>query len=118
MKRPTRKVTGQEEPTSNGGFSFGSTGSFADNDEFVSKDLAFDILAIAFEPGRGYEGGDRWAITVKVSDRDCEVMTLGANAKRNEQLREAQAHLERGGSIKNARLRRVKNAYYFTSGGR
>ena len=112
MKRPTRKVTGQEEPTSNGGFSFGSTGSFADNDEFVSKDLAFDVLAIAYEPGRGFEGRDRWAVTVKVADREPEILSLGSNPGRDEELR-AHKRTSNGGAIVNKRLRRSGNAYYF-----
>jgi hypothetical protein len=45
------------------------------------------------------------------------MLTLGANPKRDEQMREAQAHLKRGGSIKNIRLRRSGNAYYFTDKG-
>jgi hypothetical protein len=96
-------------------FSFGSGRLYADNDEYASKDLPFDILTIAFESGRGFEGGDRWAITVKAKDRDPEVMTLGANPKRDEQLQAAQAYLDRVGPITNVRLRRSGNAYYFAN---
>lgn len=49
-------------------------------------------------------------------DRDPEILTLGANPKRDEQLRSAQAHLQRGGSIKNKRLRRSGGAYYLVDG--
>ena len=53
-------------------FSFGSGHAYADNAEFASKGLRFDILEIKFEPGRGYEGHDRWLVTVKVADREPE----------------------------------------------
>jgi hypothetical protein len=94
-------------------FSFGSGRSFADNAEYASKGLSFDVLAIARETGRGYESGkDRWALTVKVADRDCEILTLGCNPKRDEELAKAQAHLECGGTITNKRLRLSGGAYY------
>jgi hypothetical protein len=35
---------------------------------------------------------------VKPADRDCEILSLGSNPGRDEQLRAAQAHLERGGT--------------------
>ena len=63
-------------------------------------------------------GQDRWALTVKVADRDREILSLGCNPKRDEQLAAAQAHLARGGTIKNVRLRRSGNAYYLTDGDR
>lgn len=97
-------------------FSFGSGRGYADNAEFASKGLSFDVLAIAREPGRGYDGKDRWSLTVKVPDRDCEILTLGCNPKRDEELAAAQAHLERGGTITNKRLRLSDGAYYLTDG--
>jgi hypothetical protein len=110
VKSSAKPRTGSKEET----FTFGPSASYANCDEYASKGLLFDILAIAFEPGRGYEGRDRWAVTVKAQDRDPEVLTLGSNPKRDAKLREAQAYLERSDTIKNVRLRRSGNAYYFT----
>lgn len=101
---------GAEETSTN--FSFGSGRSFADNAEYAEKGLAFDVLAIERETGRGFDGKDRWALTVKAADRDCEILTLGCNPKRDEELAKAQAHLERGGSITDKRLRLSDKAYY------
>ncbi len=67
-------------------FSFGSGRAYADNAEYASKGLTFDVLAIAREAGRGYDGKDRWALTVKAADRDREILTLGCNPKRDEEL--------------------------------
>ena len=97
-------------------FSFGSGRTYADNSEFASKGFQFDVLAVAFEPGRGYDGKDRWLMTVKPADREPELLSLGSNPKRDEQLKAARAHLEGGGTIKNVRLRRSGNAYYLTDG--
>jgi hypothetical protein len=114
--KPTPQRKRRNAPPSQGGFRFGAGRAYADNAEYAEKGLLFDILAIEYEPGRGYEGRDRWALTVKTKDRDPEVLTLGANPKRDEQLRGAQAHLKRGGSLKNKRLRRLGSAYYLADG--
>jgi hypothetical protein len=99
-------------------FSFGSGHAYADNSEFASKGLRFEILEIMFEPGRGYEGHDRWLVTVKVADREPEQLSLTSNPGRDQQLRDAQAYLARGGAIKNVRLRQSGKAYYFTESDR
>lgn len=109
-RQSTRGSTGVAETSTN--FSFGSGRSFADNAEYTEKSLAFDVLAIERETGRGFDGKDRWALTVKAADRDCEILTLGCNPKRDEELVKAQAHLERGGTITNKRLHLSGNAYY------
>jgi hypothetical protein len=106
-EKPTVKETSMN-------FSFGSGHDYADNSEFASKGLRFDVLAVAFEPGRGFEGQDRWLVTVKVADREPELLSLGSNPKRDEQLKAAEAHLAHGGAIKNVRLRQSGKAYYFT----
>jgi len=108
-RAPKARPTGNEET-----FSFGSARPYADKDEYASKELVFAILAIAFEPGQGYEGADRWAVTVKATDRDAAILTLGANPKRDEQLRAAQAHLKRSGKIDGVVLHHSGNAYYFS----
>ncbi len=112
MKRTAPKASSTSKAPASDAFSFGSGNPYADNAEYAEKALLFDILAIEFEPGRGYEGRDRWALTVKAKDRSAEVLSLGSNEKRDEQLRNAQAHLKRGGCLKNKRLRRSRNAYY------
>jgi len=108
--KSTRGNTGVAETSTN--FSFGSGRSFADNAEYAEKGLAFDVLAIERETGRGFDGKDRWSLTVKAADRDCEILTLGCNPRRDEELAKAQTHLERGGSITNKRLRLSGSAYY------
>jgi hypothetical protein len=99
-------------------FSFGSGHAYADNSEFASKGLRFDILEIKFQAGRGYEGHDRWLVTVKVVDREPEQLSLTSNPGRDQQLRDAQAYLARGGKIENVRLRQSGKAYYFTESDR
>ncbi|HEY1866696.1 MAG TPA: hypothetical protein VGG70_00275 [Candidatus Cybelea sp.] len=95
-----------------GNFSFGSGHAFAENAEYADKDIVFDVLGIARETGRGFEGRDRWALTVKSAERECEILTLGCNPKRDAELAKAQAHLEAGGTITNKRLRLSGGAYY------
>jgi hypothetical protein len=112
----TRRKSTVSETSTN--FSFGSGNSYGNNDEYASENLTFDILAIAREPGRGFDGKDRWSLTVKAADRDCEILTLGCNPKRDEELAAAQAHLARGGTIVNKRLRRSGSAYYLSDGNR
>jgi len=109
--KPAGRKTANEAP-----FSFGSGRTYANNDEYASKGLLFEVQAIAFEPGRGYEGRDRWALIIKTEGREPEVMSLGSNPNRDEQLRAAQAHLEAGGTIENVRLRLSGNAYYLADG--
>ncbi|MFY9738287.1 MAG: hypothetical protein WAK11_04455 [Candidatus Cybelea sp.] len=122
------KQTTANKPKSTGGntssaesaenFSFGSGSVYGDVADYISENRTFDILAIAFEAGRGYEGGDRWALTVKAADRETEILTLGSNPNRDEQLRPAQAYLDGGVTIKNKRLRMSGNAYYLVDGDR
>jgi hypothetical protein len=95
-------------------FSFGTNRLYGDCAEYAEKGYVLDFVAIDFEPGRGYDGADRWAVTVKVQGRDPEVLSLTDNPKRAEQLRAAQAYLKRGGKITNKRLRLIGNAFYFT----
>lgn len=117
MPKPTSSTRGKT-PVSETveTFSFGSGRKFADNAEYASKGIRFDILAIAYETGKGYEGQNRWAITVKAADREAEVLSLGSNPGRDTELQAAQAHFDRGGFLKNKRLVRRGNAYYFSDG--
>ena len=113
MAKSTPKPLPQEEP--NELFSFGSGLPFVDKAEYTEKDLSFDISAIQYEEGRGYDGQDRWAITVKVEGRDPEILTLGSNEKRDKQLRDALAYLQLGRAITNVRLRKSGNTYYLVN---
>ena len=108
----TKGISGTEN------FSFGTGRAFGDNEEYASLGITFDILAIDFEPGRGYEGRDRWALRVKATDRDAQILSLGSNPGRDEELRAAQEHLKNGGTITNKRLRRKDGAYYINDGDR
>jgi hypothetical protein len=101
---------------SDDGFSFGRSRIYAQNAEYANENLRFAILAVAHESGTGFEGRDRWAVTVKSTDREPEVLTFGCNPKRDEEFRSVQAHLARGGTIPNVRLRLAGGAYYFTDG--
>lgn len=112
--KSTRGNGGVSETSEN--FSFGSGLSYADNADYASKGLTFDILAIERERGRGFDGKDRWSLSVKAGDRDCEILTLGCNPKRDEELAKAQAHLAAGGAITNKRLRLSDGAYYLMDG--
>lgn len=116
MKRTTQGKP-NSRPRNGDGFSFGSGPRYADKAQYAEKKLLFTILAIAFEPGRGYEGADRWAVTVQVEGRESEIITLESNPKRDEELHTAQSHLKRKGPIKGVRLVRSGNAYYFRSEG-
>jgi hypothetical protein len=119
MARNNRKnPSGDGNSPDDNQFSFGSGRSYADNAEYADKKIAFNILALAFEPGRGFEGRDRWLVTVKAAERDRELLSLGSNPGRDEQLKAAQLHLERGGAIRNVRLLLKGNTYYFTDGDR
>src|ERR1700694_6007427 len=102
LKRPRKSRTSNRDEM----FSFGAGKPYANNDEFAERGLLFDILSIEFEPGKGFEGRDRWALTVEAKGREPELMTLGSNPKRDEELGRAQAHLKHGGTLKNKRLRR------------
>lgn len=64
-------------------FSFGSGLTYLDNADLASSGLRFDILEIKFEPGRGFEGRDRWLVKIKVADGEPEQLSLGSNPGRD-----------------------------------
>lgn len=111
MKQPARRK-GANTAEQDENFSFGSNETYAKAADYARERTAFDVLAVAFEPKRGYEGRDRWALTVQPAGRDPEILTLGSNEKRDQELRGAQEHLKRGGLIKKKRLRLSRGAYY------
>ena len=51
-------------------------------------------------------------------EREPGLLSLGSNPGRDQQLRDAQAYLARGGKIENVRLRQSGKAYYFTESDR
>lgn len=104
----------RKQATRKPAFSFGAGRNYGNCAEYAEKRFIFGIVGVDFEPGRGYEGADRWAVTVKAEGRNSEVLTFTDNPKRAEQLRAAQEYLKRGGKITRKQLRLVGNAYYFT----
>jgi hypothetical protein len=99
-------------------FSFGSANAYLDNAELASTGRRFDILEIKFDPGQGYQNQDRWLISIKFPDGEPGLLSLGSNPGRDQQLRDAQAFLARGGKITNVRLRQSGKAFYFTESDR
>lgn len=98
-------------------FTFGSGTIYADKSEYIEKDLVFTIVSIQHEAGRGFDGDDRWAVSVVPADgRIAEIITFSCNAKRDEQLQAAKAHIKEHGPIKDVRLRKSGNAYYLENG--
>ncbi len=94
-------------------FVFQSGLPYADKDEYTAKALVFDIKAISFEPNGGFEGQDRWVLRVLCHDgRGEQLLSLGSNAKRDEQLHNAKAFIEKKGPIKNSRLKLAGKAYF------
>ncbi len=117
-RNPSAKPTSTKGISGTENFSFGTGRTFGANEEYASLGITFDILAIDFEPGRGFEGRDRWALRVKAADRDEQILSLGSNPGRDEELRAAQEHLKNGGAITHKRLRRKDGAYYINDGDR
>lgn len=95
-------------------FTFSSGAQYADKDEFVAKGLVFSITVIEFQEGAGYEGADRWAITVSPEGgRPDEIITLQSNDNRDAELRAAAEHIAKRGPIANTKLVKSGKAYYF-----
>jgi hypothetical protein len=87
---------------------------YANKAAYAHDRRTFTITALEYQPQAGYNGVDRWAVTVILADkRTVEIITLPANDKRNSQLRTAQAQIERYGRFANLRLVRAGSAYYF-----
>ena len=87
---------------------------YAQKDDYVTSNLAFTIIALEFQPTRGFQGADRWAAAVSPSDgRPDEIITLTANPKRNTQLQAAKEHIDSKGPIPNVRLTKRGGTFYF-----
>ncbi len=109
--RETRESTTSHDEVE---FSFSSGAEYADKDEYVTKRLVFAITVIEFQEGAGYEGADRWSITVSPEDgQPDEIIELQSNDKRDAQLRAAAEHIAKHGPIVNTRLVKSGKAYYF-----
>ena len=95
-------------------FSFSTAGFYADKDEYLSKGLVFSITAVEFQESAGFEGTDRWAVGVSVSDgRPDEIITLQSNEGRDAELEAAAAHIAKHGPIRNTQLVKRGKAFYF-----
>ncbi len=114
MKTTTKP---RRRASSNGAaFAFSSAIPYADKGELIEKDLAFAVKAIEFQPERGFENQDRWAVTIVPNDgRGEELLTFGSNEKRDAQMKSAQAFVKKHGAIPDVRLRKSGKAYYLQS---
>lgn len=97
------------------GFSFGEHGAgYAQKDEYATKGLIFDIEEVKYEEGAGFDGADRWAVSVRRHDsKEVEIVTLGSNEKRDEQMQAALDYIETHGLVKNVTLKKSGRAYFF-----
>lgn len=97
-------------------FTFSGALPYADKSEYIDKDLVFRIVAIDYQKGMGFEGSDRWAVTVERGDLGGEeLLTFGCNEKRNAQMQAAATHIKQHGPIANTHLKKVGRAYYLES---
>lgn len=100
-------------------FIFSTGTAYADKAEYIEKNLIFKITAIEREAGRGFDGEDRWSLSVEPTDgRGPEIITFSCNEKRDRQLQAAKTHIEQHGPIANVRLHKSGNAYYLENGVR
>lgn len=112
-KRNRRKAPLPHPTGSN--FDFSEAPKFADKDSYVSTSTLFSVNAIELQKGRGYEGGDRWAISISADGRPDEIITLGSNAKRDAVMRSAQSFLKQHTVIPSVMLRKSGKAYYLVN---
>jgi hypothetical protein len=98
-------------------FSFSTGAPYADKSEYIDKALSFAVTAVEREPGAGFEGDDRWAVTVEAEDgRGAELLTFSCNEKRDQQLIAARDYIARKGPILATRLKKVGKAFYLDNG--
>lgn len=109
--RGTRASTTSQDATE---FSFSTGVLYADKDEYLAKGLIFTIKSIEFQENAGFEGTDRWAVTVSVNDgRHDEIITLQSNEARDAELEAAAAHIAKYGPIRSTQLVKPGKAFYF-----
>jgi hypothetical protein len=113
--RPSGKT--RKAATETPAFSF-SAGllQYANKAEYSANKTVFSVIALEYQPQRGFNGTDRWAATVAHADgKTFEIVTLPANDKRNAQLHAAKAEIEQRGPLSNLILVRSGSAYYIRS---
>jgi hypothetical protein len=99
------------------GFSFAIGTPYADKTEYTEKNLLFKVASIEFEEGRGFDGADRWSVTVQPEDgRGSELLTFSCNDKRDQQMHAALQYINRNGPIHGVRPKRFGKAYYLDNG--
>lgn len=110
---PTTRNNSKSVKNGESEFTFSSGTPYADKAEYIEKGLVFKITAIELQAGRGFDGEDRWSITVEPIDgRGAEIITFSCNEKRDHQLQAAKEHIKQHGPIANVRLHKSGNAYY------
>lgn len=89
---------------------------YASKDEHIDKGLLFDIKNVEFQRAAGYEGADRWLLTIDTIYPNGmtvnEIMSFGVNEKRDEQMRAAIVYIKKNGPVKSCRLAKSGNAMY------
>jgi hypothetical protein len=97
-ERSNMKSTKPKRPSSSSRvaapFSFSSgMVPYAKKDELVTVGVTFAIAEVVFDPGGGFNGDNRWKVTVIRDDSGAaEIITLPSNEKRDAQLSAAKAH--------------------------
>ena len=95
-------------------FSFSGAAKYAVKEDYLAKHVIFAITAIEYQEDAGFDGAPRWAVTVTPDDGDTtEIITLQSNDKRDSEMRTAAEHIAKRGRIRNVRLVKHGQAYYF-----
>jgi len=86
---------------------------YADKDELTAKGTRFDIVSITEEQGAF---GPRWVVSIDREDCDGdELITMGKNERRDQEMQNALTYLAKHKTIPNVRLRKIGKAYVFTT---
>ena len=89
---------------------------YASKDEHIDKGLLFDIHGVEFQRGQGFEGADRWLLTIETHYPNGkivnEIMSFGPNQKRDEQMSAAIVYIKKNGPVEHCRLAKSGNAQY------
>ena len=89
---------------------------YASKDEHIDKGLLFDIHGVEFQREQGFEGADRWLLTIETHYPNGkivnEIMSFGPNQKRDEQMSAAIVYIKKNGPVEHCRLAKSGNAQY------
>lgn len=87
--------------------------SFADKDEYFTKNLRFDISAVTFDENGGYKNEPRWRVDIEnISDnRPPEILTFGCNEQRDTIMESMVQYIANHGFIVSASIRKLGRAY-------